>query len=670
MSIKIKLYTIAAIALVGLGIVFFVNQIGTRFIQDAVAANVAALSAEASLLQSQQAEEQFLAKRQLSFVSLLARQIEDTRGNLEIMAAADASFSPRVKQAHGLLDDYESKFAKAVEAVKTMGLTDEDGLRGEFLYVVDSAGAAIRSRRDDSLIAGFMTLRRIEKDFMISGDAVFIDEFNTAHEAMATMLDNSTSMGIGMKMNLIGILEDYKLAFEEFTVQTHIIEASRKEFAAVGSSLDPLLTDLSQEAHDKMESRTSLVQTVMIGVELVVALLLVGGVFSVIRSILGPLEQLQQRTKDVAGGDYESCNAVSFTGELEVLRQGVVSMVESLKSVMDEAEAKSLEAEEQAAKAHQAMSEAHDEKKRGELLMKKMTDVAARASAIAEQLTNATDQLSSQTHQISEGASLQQERVSETATAMEEMNCTVMEVARNASDAATEAEDASTKASEGANIVSQVMEASSEVAERTGLMKTSLSELGTQAESIGTVMGVINDIADQTNLLALNAAIEAARAGDAGRGFAVVADEVRKLAEKTMQATQEVGSAIKGIQEGTRSNITAMDDAERAVARSSELSSQAGESLQDIMGIVETTTDRVRSIATAAEEQSATSEEINNATEEINRISTETAAGMSESARSIEGLTALASELQELISELSQCREQDAAAGICAPEIS
>lgn len=72
--------------------------------------------------------------------------------------------------------------------------------------------------------------------------------------------------------------------------------------------------------------------------------------------------------------------------------------------------------------------------------------------------------------------------------------------------------------------------------------------LGGQAENIGKVLGVINDIADQTNLLALNAAIEAARAGDAGRGFAVVADEVRKLAEKTMLATKEVGNAILAIQ--------------------------------------------------------------------------------------------------------------------------
>ncbi|GKT21909.1 Chemotaxis methyl-accepting receptor like protein, partial [Aduncisulcus paluster] len=100
--------------------------------------------------------------------------------------------------------------------------------------------------------------------------------------------------------------------------------------------------------------------------------------------------------------------------------------------------------------------------------------------------------------------------------------------------------------------------------------------LGQQADSIGHIMSVITDIADQTNLLALNAAIEAARAGEAGRGFAVVADEVRKLAEKTVSATNEVGEAISGIQNGTASSISRMEETSKVVESSTELAGQAG----------------------------------------------------------------------------------------------
>ena len=141
-------------------------------------------------------------------------------------------------------------------------------------------------------------------------------------------------------------------------------------------------------------------------------------------------------------------------------------------------------------------------------------------------------------------------------------------------------------------------------------------------------MGVISDIADQTNLLALNAAIEAARAGDAGRGFAVVADEVRKLAEKTAHATTEVRTAISGIQGGTNTAAAQMDAAADRVAAAVVLAQRSGEALSEIVDMVELAGDQVRSIATAAEQQSATSEEINRAVSSISVIASETDSAM------------------------------------------
>ena len=245
------------------------------------------------------------------------------------------------------------------------------------------------------------------------------------------------------------------------------------------------------------------------------------------------------------------------------------------------------------------------------------------------------------------------ERVAETASAMEEMNATVVEVSGNSAQAADFAGNARSKAIEGAAIVEKAVKSILSVQEKSLDLKQDMALLGAKAESIGQILSVISDIADQTNLLALNAAIEAARAGDAGRGFAVVADEVRKLAEKTMVATKEVGDAISGIQAGTRMNLEHVEKSVANIQVATQLASQSGTSLQEIVGMVETATDQVQAIATASEEQSAASEEINRSIEDINRISDETAAAMAESSRAVGDLAAQIHRLQQLIAQMT-----------------
>ena len=240
----------------------------------------------------------------------------------------------------------------------------------------------------------------------------------------------------------------------------------------------------------------------------------------------------------------------------------------------------------------------------------------------------------------------------ETATAMEQMNATVLEVAKNAQQAADVSNNAKKQAIEGAQIVNDAVKGITTVHSQSLALKQDMDALGKQAESIGQVMGVIADIADQTNLLALNAAIEAARAGDAGRGFAVVADEVRKLAEKTMTATQEVGRAIKEIQEGTRKNIQSVEHTGESIELATRLSVQSGESLKNILDCVQLVNDQVQSIATASEEQSAASEEINRSVEQVATISAETAQAMEQAARAVADLAEQSQALQHLIGDM------------------
>ncbi len=288
---------------------------------------------------------------------------------------------------------------------------------------------------------------------------------------------------------------------------------------------------------------------------------------------------------------------------------------------------------------------------------------AAEATEVSNSMASATEELAAQVEQASRGAEEQRDRTGETATAMEEMNATVLEVARNASQAAEASDQARSKALEGAKVVGESVAAINKVQQQSEELKANLSRLGQQADQIGRIMTVIEDIADQTNLLALNAAIEAARAGDAGRGFAVVADEVRKLAEKTMSATKEVGQAIADIQHGTKVNIEGMDKASAAVGEATARANTSGEALKEILALAELAADQVRSIATAAEQQSATSEEINRGVEDINRISSETSEVMNQSAQAVSQLARMAAQLNTIIDGMRAQAKDECPAG-------
>jgi len=275
--------------------------------------------------------------------------------------------------------------------------------------------------------------------------------------------------------------------------------------------------------------------------------------------------------------------------------------------------------------------------------------VANEVTSVAKNLEEASGDLTNQMLQLTRGMDTTSDRTTQMATAMEEMNATVLEVARNAGDTADSSAKAKDVAREGGSMVQSTLAEIGHVADTAEGLSTALTTLATSAKDIGQVMSVINDIADQTNLLALNAAIEAARAGDAGRGFAVVADEVRKLAEKTMTATKEVESAILHIQHSTEDAVHQMDATKDRVDKTMELAGGAGNMLTQIVEASDHIADMVRSIATAAEQQSATSDEINSNVSDINALSTQMAGEVQKANQDIGNLAETARNLARLV---------------------
>lgn len=408
-----------------------------------------------------------------------------------------------------------------------------------------------------------------------------------------------------------------------------------------------------EEAEKDAQALTSQANTIIIST---IAIAFILGVIIAIvlaSTISKPVVKGVEFATAIAAGDFARTLDINQKDEIGILADALRKMVTTLKMKIEEAAVESSNAMEEANKANIAMHEADAAKQQAERAKEDgMLQAADRLSSVVNIVSSASEELSAQIEQSSQGAEQQSKRLAETATAMEEMNATVLEVAKNASQATDTAEKAKDKAQEGATIVHKVLNGIGEVQNQSLALKADMTTLGKQAEGIGHVMNVISDIADQTNLLALNAAIEAARAGEAGRGFAVVADEVRKLAEKTMTATKEVGDAIQQIQNGTQKNINNVERTVRKIDEATTLAKSSGDVLTEIVRFVDLSTDQVRSIATASEQQSSASEEINRSVEDVNRIAAETMDALRQSAQAVADLAQQAQELNSMIQDM------------------
>jgi len=281
----------------------------------------------------------------------------------------------------------------------------------------------------------------------------------------------------------------------------------------------------------------------------------------------------------------------------------------------------------------------------------KLRDVLRQILSSSGQVENVSTQISSASEQLAAGAEEQQSQLSEVATTMEEMSAMILEASKNANETRQNAQHAGTIASQGRDVISKTVSGFETVVNTVEQAAKQIQELSKHSEEIGNVIQVIDDIADQTNLLALNASIEAARAGEAGHGFSVVADEVRKLAERTVNATGEIGKMIESIQGDIQDAVSSMEVIQSQSRDGLDLVGQSDRSLQEISEAISQVVGAVEQIATASNEQSSGAEEISKNIGGVTAVAKQSASSAQELAASAEELSREVQGLNELIAQ-------------------
>lgn len=253
--------------------------------------------------------------------------------------------------------------------------------------------------------------------------------------------------------------------------------------------------------------------------------------------------------------------------------------------------------------------------------LSKLTSVINIIQQTVDAVNVAAGEISRGNLNLSQRTEEQAASLEQTAASMEQMTGTVQQNTDHTRQAATLATNACEQAVQGGKVVNNVVVA--------------IDKINKSSKQVADIISVIDDIAFQTNLLALNAAVEAARAGEQGRGFAVVATEVRNLAQRSAEAAKEIKALIQ-------------DSVDR-VGEGTQLVSQSGHVLEDIVTAVKKVSDIISEIASASQEQTSGIHQVNKAVAQMEEMTQQNAALVEESAAASESMKKQAEHLKNHI---------------------
>ncbi len=367
----------------------------------------------------------------------------------------------------------------------------------------------------------------------------------------------------------------------------------------IDESLTAIISSVEEENNEAVETMYSQMTTASMTRRIFASIMLgvIGStLFFIARSIINPILAARQMVQDVAEGEGDLTKRLEAGGdEIGELSNWFNVFIEKLHGIISQIQ-NNLNTLNRSAGDLSTLSES---------LAAGAEDATSRSNTVA----TAAEEMSTNMSAVAAASEQASVNVNMVASATEEMNATVNEIASNTAKARQVTEEAVAK---------------------TDTASKRVDELGEAANEISQVTEVITEISEQTNLLALNATIEAARAGEAGKGFAVVANEIKELAKQTAEATLEIKQKIEAIQSSTNLTVT---------------------EITEINSIINDVNEIVSTIATAVEEQSAS-------TNEISTNVSQAAQGINEVNENVSQSSTVAGEISQEISGVSHVAEE------------
>ncbi len=282
--------------------------------------------------------------------------------------------------------------------------------------------------------------------------------------------------------------------------------------------------------------------------------------------------------------------------------------------------------------------------------VEELRGLVGRVTKTAEQVTSASNQAQNISNELLVASQKQSREIQETGQAVLEMATQITDVSKSANESAEVARQSVSAAEQGTKAVEDAIKGMNEIREQIQETSKRIKRLGESSQEIGEITELISDITEQTNVLALNAAIQAASAGEAGRGFSVVAEEVQRLAERSGEATKQIGALVRTIQTDTHDAVAAMEKSTQGVVEGAKLSDAAGAALSEIRSVSNRLADLIQSISAATEQQATSANGVAQNIQNILTVTEQTQQGTQQTAESIRELSKLAEELKNSVS--------------------